>query len=132
LGRTLPGAMSVTAALWGVSQLCASTYAESLHRAGFAGDGPELGDRLFEALLLNRSGVVFAHDEPEETWRRMDTPDGRVRVTIPDGRGLGAPRSAGPGVAPNELTASEDRDWLTGTPWHKHVKARIEAVANRE
>ena len=33
------------------------------------------------------------------------------------------------GVAPNELTAVEDRDWLAGTPWHKHVPARIEAVS---
>jgi formate dehydrogenase len=32
------------------------------------------------------------------------------------------------GVAPNELTASEDRDWLAGTPWHKHVPARLERV----
>ncbi len=32
------------------------------------------------------------------------------------------------GVAPNEFTASEDRDWLAGTPWHKHVRAQIEAV----
>ena len=38
-------------------------------------------------------------------------------------------RSVVHGVAPNELTASEDRDWLAGTPWHKHVPARIEAVA---
>jgi hypothetical protein len=33
------------------------------------------------------------------------------------------------GVAPNELTATEDRDWFAGTPFHKHVPARIEAVA---
>ncbi len=32
------------------------------------------------------------------------------------------------GVAPNELTASEDRDWLAGTPWHKHTAAQIEAI----
>ena len=47
-------------------------------------------------------------------------------------RGLEYPDSSGErvtsGVAPNELTASEDRDWLAGTPWHKHVRARIEAV----
>jgi len=30
------------------------------------------------------------------------------------------------GIAPNELTAAEDRDWIAGTPWHKHVRARIE------
>jgi hypothetical protein len=33
------------------------------------------------------------------------------------------------GAAPNELTATEDRDWLAGTPWHKHVPARLEPVA---
>ncbi|MBA3605846.1 MAG: hypothetical protein H0W46_07735 [Acidimicrobiia bacterium] len=32
------------------------------------------------------------------------------------------------GVAPNELTASEDRDPVAGTPWHKHVPARLERI----
>ena len=32
------------------------------------------------------------------------------------------------GVAPNELTASEDRDPWAGTPWHKTVPARLERV----
>jgi hypothetical protein len=31
-------------------------------------------------------------------------------------------------VAPNELTSGADRDWLAGTPHHKHVRARVEAV----
>lgn len=30
------------------------------------------------------------------------------------------------GVAPNELTASEDRDPWAGAPWHKTVPARLE------
>jgi hypothetical protein len=33
------------------------------------------------------------------------------------------------GVPPNELTSSHRRDWLAGTPWHKHVPARIEPIA---
>jgi hypothetical protein len=45
-------------------------------------------------------------------------------VDYPDASG----RSATHGVAPNELTASEDRDWVAGTPWHKHVRARVEAA----
>jgi len=54
-------------------------------------------------------------------------------VSLPNGLGLdswsdGPPRP-GRGVAPNELTASEDRDKFAGTPWHKHVAARVEAVA---
>ena len=32
------------------------------------------------------------------------------------------------GVAPNSLTSSDWRDAFAGTPWHKHVPARIEPV----
>ena len=53
-------------------------------------------------------------------------------VTLPNGLGLAYPTGDGGeqihGVAPNELTASEDRDWLAGTPHHKHVRARVEAA----
>ena len=53
-------------------------------------------------------------------------------VTLPNGLGLEYPGEAGEravhGVAPNELTSFDDRDWLAGTPWHKHVKARVEAL----
>jgi anaerobic selenocysteine-containing dehydrogenase len=57
-------------------------------------------------------------------------------VSLPNGMGLDEPDSDGgtlrTGTAPNELTAGEDRDWLAGTPWHKHVPARVEALATRE
>ena len=53
-------------------------------------------------------------------------------ASLPNGLGVSYPDSEGGsdvnGVAPNELTASGDRDWLAGTPWHKHVPARIEAA----
>ena len=58
-------------------------------------------------------------------------------ISLPNGQGTGplgvaaaaaddAP--AGGGTAPNELTRSEDRDPYVGTPWHKHVPARVERV----
>jgi hypothetical protein len=54
-------------------------------------------------------------------------------VSLPNGLGVDYSADAGSleraGVAPNELTSTEDRDWLAGTPWHKHVPARIEAIA---
>jgi formate dehydrogenase len=54
-------------------------------------------------------------------------------VSLPNGLGLDYPGERGApvvtGVAPNELTASEERDWLAGTPWHKHVRARVEPIA---
>ena len=52
-------------------------------------------------------------------------------ISLPNGMGVDYPAEDGvvaTGVAPNELTAGEDRDWLAGTPWHKHVPARLEAV----
>jgi anaerobic selenocysteine-containing dehydrogenase len=218
--------------IWGLAHTCARAYPESVRRAGFDGDPIAQGEALFEAILAGRSGVVFSVDEYEETWRRVETDDGRVRlavpellgelralrdedpsqrdpafpfvlaagerrtstantifrdpswrrkdehgalrmsptdaerlgiadgglarvttkrgsavtvvevtdtllpghVTLPNGLGLAYPDERGGeqvrGVAPNELTASEDRDWIAGTPWHKHVAARVEAVAS--
>lgn len=53
-------------------------------------------------------------------------------VSLPNGLGVdykGIDLEVNPiGVAPNDLTASEDRDWVAGTPWHKSVPARVEAV----
>jgi anaerobic selenocysteine-containing dehydrogenase len=61
-------------------------------------------------------------------------------VSLPNGLGLGYPtdgastpgdpdpRRRVTGVAPNELTAAADRDPFVGTPWHKHVAARVERV----
>jgi anaerobic selenocysteine-containing dehydrogenase len=52
-------------------------------------------------------------------------------VSLPNGLGLDYDSGGGiqrAGVSPNELTASEDRDFLAGTPWHKHVPARVERL----
>jgi len=52
-------------------------------------------------------------------------------VSLPNGLGVDFPTGelrVVTGVAPNDLTASEDRDWLAGTPWHKHTPARVEAL----
>jgi anaerobic selenocysteine-containing dehydrogenase len=50
-------------------------------------------------------------------------------ITLPNGFGLGPGGSSDAvGVAPNELTSSEDRDWFAGTPHHKHVRARLEKI----
>ncbi|MBI3769727.1 MAG: molybdopterin-dependent oxidoreductase [Deltaproteobacteria bacterium] len=230
LGPTLGRGNEAAALLWGAAHTCALAYPESVRRAGFSGDGPALGEALFEAILTRRSGITFTVDEYEETWRRLATPDGRVNlaipellreldelgtgtttrdaafpfvltagerrsstantifrdpawrkkdpagalrisprdaetlgvadggrvrvttvrgsaetvveitdrmqpghVSLPNGLGLSYPDDAGrsvvSGVAPNELTASEHRDAIAGTPWHKHVPARVEAVA---
>jgi anaerobic selenocysteine-containing dehydrogenase len=52
-------------------------------------------------------------------------------ISLPNGLGLDHVESGSrvqTGSAPNELTASEDRDPWAGTPWHKTVPARLEPV----
>ena len=220
LGPSL-GDQRDAAGAWGLAQMTMMAYPQSVQRAGFAD-----GDALFDAVLSSPSGVVFSIDEYEDTWRRVETPDGKValvvdelleelrglhdepgpvedpdfpfvlsagerrsstantifrdpgwrrkdpagalrlspvdatslglvdgdpaRVTtkrgtavavvevtdtlqpghasLPNGFGVGDPGDS-VGVAPNELTSGADRDWLAGTPHHKHVPARIEALA---
>jgi anaerobic selenocysteine-containing dehydrogenase len=228
LGPTLPHGATAAAALWTAAHRCAAINPTGVRRAGF-GDGFEAGEALFDAILDSPSGVVFADDDYDETWRRIQTEGGRVNLSIPellgelatlrsepppgddpawpfllsagerrsftantimrdpewrkadpdgalrvspgdaarlgitDGgqarlstkrasvvvtvavddamasghlalpNGLGVDHPEGDhrvrtGVAPNELTASEDRDPWVGTPWHKSVAARLEAV----
>ena len=232
LGPTLPDGAASAAALWTAAHRCAALSPASVRRAGF-GEGFEAGERLFDAILASPSGVVFAADDYDETWRRIQTEDGRVNLSIPellgelaalrresppgsdpawpfllsagerrsftantimrdpewrktdpdgalrvspadaariglaDGgharlttkrasvvvtvavdeamatghlalpNGLGVDHPEGDhrvrtGVAPNELTASEDRDPWVGTPWHKSVAARLEPLRARE
>lgn len=55
-------------------------------------------------------------------------------ISPPNGLGVDYPGDDGApvqtGVAPNHLTSSEWRDPHAGTPWHKHVPARVEALAS--
>ena len=79
------------------------------------------------ARLTTRRGSVTVSVEVTDTMQRG-------HVSLPNGLGVDYPDSRGAatvtGAAPNELTASEDRDWFAGTPWHKHVPARVEAVTS--
>lgn len=230
LGPALPDGARSAAVLWGASHLCALQYPDAVARAGFSGPGLEPGNKLFEAILRDRSGVTFTVDEWEHawdyvkrkdnrftvaiadllaqvealrdtesvwtteelpfvlmagerrsftandiirdpSWRRRDTggalrinpgdaarlgisADGRARViteagsaevhveitdvmqpghvSLPNGLGVDYPAEDGTrvrtGVAVNELTSARHRDSFAGTPWHKYVPARVEAV----
>jgi hypothetical protein len=55
-------------------------------------------------------------------------------ISLPNGQGLDYRAADGSmhraGVAPNELTDLTQRDFLAGTPWHKHVPARLERLTD--
>ena len=54
-------------------------------------------------------------------------------IALPNGQGVDYPDEHGQpvrtGVAANELTSLQWRDPLAGTPWHKHVPARVEVIS---
>ncbi len=77
-----------------------------------------------QVRLTTKRGWALVQVELSDTMQRG-------HVSLPNGLGVSYPTQAGEqatGVAPNELTASEDRDPFVGTPWHKHVAARVESV----
>jgi anaerobic selenocysteine-containing dehydrogenase len=75
--------------------------------------------------ITTRRGKAEATVEVSDTLR-----DGHI--TLPNGLGVSYSDERGEpvvhGTPPNELTSGEDRDWIAGTPWHKHVRARLEAI----
>ena len=232
LGPALPVGSESCSGYWLLAQRFAAENPEAVTRAGFTGQGLELGNNLFEGIINARSGVVFSIsdigdcflelgfadkkirlavgemlDEVETlksledlipidpdlplllaagerraytantivrdpSWIKKDTvtalsinsldakacgaSDGEeVRLitkagsvivpisiddrmmqgtlSLPNGLGLlypdGEGRDVATGVSPNELTTADLRDKFLGTPLHKHVPARIEAIA---
>lgn len=85
--------------------------------------GIETGDRVRLCTKRGQAEVVVAVSEMMRSGH----------ISLPNGLGLGYPNGDGgstvTGVPANELTSAEDRDRFVGTPWHKHVPARIEALA---
>ena len=80
--------------------------------------GVETGER---ALLTTKRGRTEVQVEINDRMRPG-------HVSLPNGLGL-SNREADPvGIAPNELTAAEDRDEFAGTPWHKSVPAKLSAL----
>jgi formate dehydrogenase len=87
-----------------------------------------------EALGLVHGGRVRITTAAGSAEATVEISEAMLRghASLPNGFGLDFVDDDGktvvPGVAPNALTSSNWRDAYAGTPWHKHVPARIEAV----
>ncbi|MFE3445011.1 molybdopterin-dependent oxidoreductase [Nocardia sp. NPDC059180] len=78
-----------------------------------------------QARLVTHSGSATVTIEISEMMRAGN-------IALPNGLGLDFPATNGArtseGVSPNELTSLGLKDDFAGTPWHKHVPARLEAL----
>ncbi len=79
LGPSLPTGQRSAAAVWGLAQICALTYPESVRRAGHSD-----GNALFDAILGSPSGVVFTVDDWDDVWTYVRRPDRRFTMDIPE------------------------------------------------
>jgi anaerobic selenocysteine-containing dehydrogenase len=95
-----------------------------------AGGALRLSEQDAEALgveagamvrLSTRRGSVDVAVEPNPRMRQG-------HISLPNGMGLASGQADTVGIAPNELTSSDDRDELSGIPLHKHVLARIDVL----
>ena len=73
-----------------------------------------------QARVTTRRGSVEVTVEINDRMRAG-------HMSLPNGMGVGTSDNVS-GVAPNELTDSAWCDPIAGTPFHKHVPARVEAV----
>ncbi|NJD30854.1 MAG: molybdopterin oxidoreductase family protein [Gammaproteobacteria bacterium] len=227
LGPALPPGLEPAASLWGVAQMYVRSNPKAAALAGFSGSPILAGNRLFDAILANTSGLIFAVSDYADSWEAVRLPDHRINlylaelmpeleridreplprdaeypfilsagerrgetmntlvrdaswhrkgaygalrlspadagllgcrtgdtlklstrrgsaavvaevtdimrpghISLPNGQGLDYRSADGrvvrAGAAPNELTDVAARDFLAGTPWHKHVPARLE------
>jgi anaerobic selenocysteine-containing dehydrogenase len=84
LGPALPEGSAGAAFLWATAHAFARKDPDAVRRAGHQGEGPMLGEALFESILSSRSGVVFSVNEYEETWRFIKHEDGMIHLEIPE------------------------------------------------
>lgn len=84
LGPTLPDGAASAALLWGAAHRCALGFESSVRGAGFTGEGLELGEALFDAILAGHHGVTFSHDDWDAVWPRVQTGDQRIQLAIPE------------------------------------------------
>ncbi|MEM7336994.1 MAG: molybdopterin-dependent oxidoreductase [Actinomycetota bacterium] len=89
-------------------------------------DADELGlDTGARVRVVTRAGAAETTVETTDTLQRR-------HITLPNGMGLDYPtddnEAKAAGVSPNELTWAGWKDSYAGTPWHKHVPARVEPI----
>ncbi len=79
LGRVWDSAAK--AALWGMLMTAPGAFHQNAVRAGFA-PGPDLGDRVFQALLDTHQGLWVGQVDPAENLKLLRTPSGKIEVLI--------------------------------------------------
>lgn len=82
LGPSLPTGLAPAASLWGISQLYVRAQPAAAQGAGYGGSPLFGGNRLFDAILKNPSGVIFALSKYTDSWDAVKLPEHKINLHI--------------------------------------------------
>jgi anaerobic selenocysteine-containing dehydrogenase len=82
LGLSLPTGLAPAASLWGISQLYVRAQPAAAKGAGYGGSPLFGGNRLFDAILTNPSGVIFALSKYTDSWDAVKLPNHKINLYI--------------------------------------------------
>ena len=71
------------AAMWGMLMTAPKAFRKNAARTGFEA-GLDQGDRIFQALLDHPEGLWVGKVDPEENFKAIKTPSGKIEVFIPE------------------------------------------------
>ena len=57
-------------------------FPDAIRAAGIKGDGLELANNLFDALINAKSGMIFSTSDYSTSFDRIKTPDGKIHIHI--------------------------------------------------
>lgn len=118
LGKFLPDGLQNGAAIWALCHQHAMASPDTVRAAGISGDGMELGENLFQAIISSPSGAVMSRESWDDIWQR--TPGGRVNLELSDMLAAAATLSQENPQETSErypflLSAGERRDYTANT-----------------
>lgn len=71
------------AGLWGVLMTAPKAFRKNAARVGFA-PGMDQGDRIFQALLDTPEGIWVGEADPDENFKAVKTPSGKIELHVPE------------------------------------------------
>ncbi|MDH0030188.1 MULTISPECIES: molybdopterin-dependent oxidoreductase [unclassified Acinetobacter] len=84
LGKTLPNDAAATALLLPLCMQYTAQHYQAVKQAGYEGNRLNLGVKLFQAILKQRSGVVLSQHDYADVWNLIAYKDKKIRLAIPE------------------------------------------------
>ncbi|MCH7293779.1 molybdopterin-dependent oxidoreductase [Acinetobacter higginsii] len=84
LGKTLPNDAASTALLLPLCMQYAAQHYQAVKQAGYVGNRLNLGVKLFQNILQQRSGVVLSQHDYADVWSLIAYKDKKIRLAIPE------------------------------------------------